>query len=116
MTEFSDENLRAAFDAERDETLRAEVLASFHGRQRWMIIMVWIVTAVIFAVSVWAAVRFFGTDAADVKELIAYAALFLWTSAGVGMLKSWYYSRLDRNAVLRAVQRLELRMAEREER
>ena len=115
MTEFSDQDLREAFDAEYDETLRTEVVASFRGRQRWMIIMVWVVSIPIFAASVWAVVRFLQTDASDLKSLIAYAALFLWTSAGVGLLKTWYYNRLDRNAVLRAVKREELRLAQRDE-
>ncbi len=115
MTEFSDQDLRDALAAERDETLRAEVVASFHGRQRWMMIMLWIVIPVIFAFSVWTAGLFFQTDAADVKGLVAYAVLFLWASVGVGLLKSWYYDRLNRNAILRAIHRLELRLAKREQ-
>ncbi len=115
MTDFSDENLRDAFDADYDETMRAEVVASFRGHQRWLIIVVWIAAPAIFALSVWAAVRFFQTDTADVKGLVAYAGLFLWASVGVGMLKTWYYSRLDRNAILRAIQRLELRLAQHDE-
>ncbi len=105
----SDQDLRDAFDVDRGETLRTEIVHSFRGRQRWLIVVIWIVAPLIFAFSVWAAVRFFGAD--ETRDQILYATLFLWASVGVGMLKSWYYARLDRNAILRELKRLELQLA-----
>lgn len=106
---FSDEDLRGAFDADREETLRAEIVRSFHGRQRGLIVLVWVVSVLVFAVSVWAAVQFFAAE--ETREQILFATIFLWASVGVGLLKSWYYARLDRNAILRAVNRLERQLA-----
>ncbi len=111
---FSDQDMRDAFDKEREQTLRAEVVESFQGRQRWLVLVVWIAAPVIFGVSVWAAVRFFQTDHADVRNLVLFATIFMWASVGVGLLKSWYYSRLDRNAILRELKRLELRLGQAE--
>ncbi len=68
-------------------------------------------TPIIFAASVWAAVSFFSAD--ETRDQILYATIFLWGSTGVGLLKSWYYSRLDRNAVLRGLKRVELQLAQR---
>ncbi len=107
---LSDQDLRDAFDAGLDETLRAEVVQSFSGRQRWLIVIVWIVTPLLFAISVWTAVRFFQADQADFRSLLLYATLFIWSSTGVSFLKSWYYSRLDRNAIRREIRRLEMHL------
>ncbi len=106
---YTDQDLKDVFDAERDETLRAEVVQSFRGKQRWMVLLVWVQTLVFFLVSVWAAVQFFGTD--ETRDQILFATLFLWSSLAVALMKMWYWSRLDRNALQRDIRRLELQVA-----
>ena len=112
---FSNQDLQDAFDMEREETLRAEVVESFRGRQRWLIVVVWITTPLIFGTSVWAAVRFFQTDHGHVRDLLLFATVFLWASVGVAFMKTWYYGRLDRNAIRREIRRLELQLHSRAE-
>ena len=106
---YTDQDLKDAFDAERDETLRAEVVQSFRGKQRWMVVLVGIQTLVFFLVTVWAAVQFFGAD--ETRDQILFATLFLWSSLVVALMKTWYWSRLDRNALQRDIRRLELHVA-----
>jgi len=107
---ISDQDLRDAFDMEREETMRAEVVRSFKGRQRWLLLVMWIGAVVIFAASVWSAVRFFQTDPAEVRDLLLFATVFLWGSMGIGMVKTMYSGRLDRNAIRRDIRRLELHL------
>lgn len=91
----------------KDESVREEVAHSFEGRQRWMIQLVWVYLFVWLSVAVWAAVRFFDTPEMLSRDSILYATVFLVAFTTVVQLKIWYWNRLDRNAILRAIDRLQ---------
>ena len=79
------------------------------SRQRWMSAWAFLLSVVIFGLSVFALVRMF--QAPDVREMILWAAGFMWGSMAVGMLKIWFWMQLDKYSVLREVKRLEAQVA-----
>ena len=96
-------------DGDQEETLRAQVLETFRGKQRWMTVAVWIEQFVFFGLTVFVAVRFF--QAESTRDQIFYATLFLacfWVGT---MIKLWYWMLLNKNSVIREVKRLELQVA-----
>ena len=91
----------------KQETLREEMAHSFEGRQRWIVQLVWVYLFVWFGLAVWAAVRFFDTPKIVSRDSILYATLFVLAFLTAVQMKMWYWSRLDRNAILRAIERVE---------
>ena len=79
------------------------------SRQRWMSAWAFLLSVVIFGLSIFALVRMF--QAPDVREMILWAAGFMWGSMAVAMLKIWFWMQLDKYSVLREVKRLEAQVA-----
>ncbi len=71
-----DANARqAALDSDRELSMRAQIADTFRGRFRWLAMVTMIYKVVFLALAIFAAVQFFRVD--TVRELIAYATLFL---------------------------------------
>ncbi|MBS3734789.1 MAG: hypothetical protein KGY99_07660 [Phycisphaerae bacterium] len=94
---------------DREPSFWAMIAETFRGRNRWMTIMVWIYLWAFVAVGALAAVMFFRVDA--LADKILYAALFVSMVVFVGLLKTWIWALMNRNAVLRELRRLEQRLA-----
>lgn len=90
-------------------TLIAEIKESFRGRSRGLIIVVWAEALCFSALAVWSAFQFFRAD--TTRDLILFATLFLAAFIATVAVKLWYYNWLNRAAVLRAVARLEQKLA-----
>lgn len=87
-------------------TQLSEALA---GRTWWINLFGVPIMLGMVGLAVWSAVRFFA--AADTRDMIMWAVLFLFSLQAVGLLKLWYWMALNRNAVTREVKRLELQVA-----
>jgi hypothetical protein len=110
VREAMEEDSSPAADLAREQGFREMVAATFRGRNRWMTILVWVYLWVFTALGVLVVVLFFRTDA--LADKLMYAAIFVVASLFVGMMKMWYWMLMNRNAVVREVKRLELRIAE----
>ncbi len=99
----------AVFDGLGEQSMLEMVIDSFRTRQRWLITIVFFWSFVIFAAAVVCAVQFFraGTE----QEAIAWGFGFVVGMNAVGLLKSWYWMELNKNAVMREVKRMELQLA-----
>lgn len=98
------------FDVHANEqSLFAEVADTFRGKRRWMVALVWFWSFLIFAVAVFAAVRFF--QAETDRGMIGWGLGFLMAMIAVSMMKTWYFMEMNRNCVLREVKRVELQIA-----
>lgn len=112
-----DEKIREALRAEDadifadgpDQSLHEMVIASFKGKQRWLMIVMFVATFVYTGLAVVAAVRFFQVE--TIRAMIAYATGFMFCLMVVALMKMWYWTQLDKNAILREVKRLELQVA-----
>lgn len=99
----------AVFDELGEQSMREMVLGSFRTRQRWIVAMVIFGTLVMFALSVLCAVMFFRAETD--RAAIAWGLGFVFGMNGVGLLKTWYWMELNKNAVMREVKRMELQFA-----
>ncbi len=89
-----------------------EMLAqSFRGRNRWLSILAFVYTLGFFALAVWCALRFFGTDPDAYKAQIGWAAGFVASFMVVGFIKVWFWLDMQRYAAAREIKRLELAIA-----
>ena len=100
------------FDAAREESFREMLAGTFSGRTRWMTVLVYVYIFAFTALMVVSIVAFFGADATDTRAHILWATSFLMSSVFVAFLKLWIWNVMNRNAIVREVKRLELRLAE----
>lgn len=82
---------------------------TFRSRLRWWAVLVMVYILVLMVLAVVAAIQFF--DAETVRWQILWATVFIVSFQGVGLLKSWWWNQMDRNALTREIKRLELRIA-----
>ena len=97
------------YDELEEQNMLQMVLGIFKGKNKWLIIMMNIVTLVFFALFVYCTVQFFNTDITN--ELIKWGVGCLVFLLGVSMLKVFAWMQMDKNALLRELKRLELQVS-----
>lgn len=119
----SDQEIREALLSEDEGALRdlgeepsvfEMIFGIFQGRNRWLNIFGWFLAVVIFGLSIYAMVQFVQAEA--LEGLIFWG---LWFALGIIMtmaLKIWFWMEMNKNAVVREILRLELRLVELEKR
>src|SRR5262245_61077215 len=116
MTDF-DKTLRAALGAEEAERLSQfdepalldQVVDTFRGRNRWVVMLMFPVVIVWLAFAIVSAYQFFHTE--DLHAMIAWAGAFAFSIVTIGLVKIWYWMELNKNSITREVKRLELQVA-----
>jgi hypothetical protein len=100
----------AKFYDELDEQNVLEmVLGVFTGKNKWILIMMNIMTLVFFGLAVYCTIQFFSTDATN--DLIKWGiGGFLFLMA-VSIMKIFVWMQMDKNALLRELKRLELQVS-----
>jgi len=91
-----------------DAPLLEQVIDTFRGRNRWLVVLAWVFTTVWMAGAVVSGYQFFHADGE--RAMIAWAAGFGVSVLAVASLKIWYWMELVKNSVLREVKRVELRV------
>lgn len=117
MTRELDERIQAALGAEdaklyggsNEMSLMEGVAASFKGKQRGWVMLIWPMTFLMFAAGVFCVVRFFMTD--DLGARMAWGLFAVYFIHAVAMLKMWYFMEMNKLNVLREVKRLEVAVA-----
>lgn len=92
-----------------DQALHRQVRATFEGRLRWWNAAGWVAGAVLFGVGSVLAWRF--GQAEDLADMLRWGAASALAFAGVAMVKVWFWLELQKNAIVREVQRLEVQVA-----
>ena len=117
MDEFDDKLGRALrADAngltsdESIESIRRMLAETFRMRARSFLALVWIKLLAHAAIAIFLAVMFFRAD--TTKEQVGYATGFAVAYLGMVLIWAIYWMVLNRNATLRELKRLELRIAE----
>ena len=82
------------------------VFGLFKGKNKWIMILMNVMTVVFFGLFIYCIVQFF--NAGETKELIKWATGTLIFLLGVSMLKIFAWMQMDKNALLREMKRLEL--------
>ena len=81
----------------------------FRGKNKWIMLLMNIVTLVFFALFIYCTIQFFNTEIT--KELIKWSVGALVFLLGVSMLKVFAWMQMDKNALLREIKRLELQVS-----
>ena len=92
-----------------EQNVLAMVLGLFKGKNKWVLIMMNIVTLVFFALFIYCLVQFFNVEAT--KDLLKWGFGALTFMLGVSMLKVFAWMQMDKNAILREMKRLELQIS-----
>ncbi|CAM1362728.1 DUF6768 family protein [Tenacibaculum xiamenense] len=100
----------AKFYEELDEQNVFQMIQGlFRGKNKWIMILMNIMTVVMFVFFVYCLVQFF--QAEEIKELIKWAGGSIIFLLGVSMLKIFAWLQMDKNAVLREIKRLEIQIS-----
>ena len=92
-----------------DRALHGQVLATFEGRLRWINVAGWIAGVALFAVACVLAWRF--VQAEELRDMLRWGAASALAFAGIALIKVWFWLELQKNAIVREVKRLEVRVA-----
>lgn len=100
----------AAFYDELDEQNPFEMLEGlFHGRNRWIMIIINMILFIGFGLFVYCLIKFLNAE--GTYDLILWGAAGFASFAIVGFLKLFTWMQMDKNAILREIKRLELQVS-----
>lgn len=112
-----DEQIRQALNQDQQEfqdqheepSLPQQMIESLKGKSRWMIILMFFMTLAFTILGAYACYRFYTGETQ--KELIGWAAGFLFFVMATWMFKLWTWMELNKYSVTREIKRLELQIA-----
>ncbi|CAM1340402.1 DUF6768 family protein [Tenacibaculum amylolyticum] len=91
-----------------EQTVWQMIFGLFKGKNKWIVVLMNIMTLVFFGLFIYCVVQFF--DAEETKELIKWATGAIIFLLGVSMLKVFAWMQMDKNALLREIKRLEIQI------
>ncbi|WP_347921698.1 DUF6768 family protein [Pontimicrobium sp. SW4] len=97
------------YDELEEQNIFQMVLGTFKGKNKWIMLMMNIVTVFVFIVFVYCMIQFFNTDVTN--ELIKWALIGTFCMLIVSMLKMFVWMQMDKNAIIREIKRLELQIS-----
>ena len=103
-----DEDSELAEKLSREQRMHQVILDLYRGRNRWLAISWTILTIVMMAIGIYAAVRFY--HAAVEKDMLLWGALAMFSFAMVMGVKIWGWMEMSKNEVMREIKRLELQV------
>jgi len=97
------------YDSLEEQNVVGMVGGLFTGKNKWIIILMNVMTLLFFSLFVYCAINFF--DANETNELLKWGIGSLVFLIGVSMLKIFAWMQMDKNAILREMKRLELQVS-----
>ncbi|WP_323789701.1 DUF6768 family protein [Psychroserpens sp.] len=97
------------YDSLEEQNVLGMVGGLFTGKNKWIIIVMNIMTLIFFGLFIYCTVNFFETT--ETNELIKWGIGGLVFLLGVSMLKVFAWMQMDKNAILREMKRLELQVS-----
>lgn len=97
------------YDSLEEQNVLGMIGGLFTGKNKWIIILMNIMTLVFFGLFVYCTIHFF--DASETHELIKWGLGGIVFLLGVSMLKIFAWMQMDKNAILREMKRLELQVS-----
>lgn len=97
------------YDELEEQNVFQMVFGLFKGKNKWILVMMNIMTLVFFVLFIYCVVQFFDSEA--LKDLLKWGFGSLVFLFGVSMLKVFAWMQMDKNALLRELKRLELQVS-----
>lgn len=85
------------------------VMGLFRGKNKWLLVMMNIVTLVFFGLFIYCLVQFFNAEVT--KDLLKWGLGSIVFLLGVSILKVFAWMQMDKNAIMRELKRLELQVS-----
>ena len=97
------------YDKLEEQSVLGMIGGLFTGKNKWIVILMNIMTLVFFGLFIYCVVNFF--DTTETNELLKWGIGSLVFLIGVSMLKIFVWMQMDKNAILREMKRLELQVS-----
>ena len=97
------------YDGLEEQNVFEMVGGLFQGKNKWIMILMNLMTLVFFGLFVYCTVQFFNTN--ETNEMLKWGIGGLVFLFGVSMLKVFAWMQMDKNAILREMKRLELQVS-----
>ncbi|RIA09546.1 hypothetical protein OE09_1384 [Flavobacteriaceae bacterium MAR_2010_72] len=97
------------YDELEEQNVFQMLVGLFRGKNKWIIILMNVVTLIFFGLFVYCTVRFFDTEVTN--ELIRWGIGGFVCLITVSMLKLFAWMQMDKNALIRELKRLELQVS-----
>jgi len=97
------------YDGLEEQNVFEMVGGLFQGKNKWIMILMNLMTLVFFGLFVYCTVQFFNTN--ETNEMLKWGIGGLVFLFGVSMLKVFTWMQMDKNAILREMKRLELQVS-----
>ncbi|WP_298759894.1 DUF6768 family protein [uncultured Psychroserpens sp.] len=97
------------YDSLEEQNVLGMIWGLFRGKNKWILILMNIMTLLFFGLFVYCVVQFF--DTTETNELIKWGLGSLVFLLGVSMLKVFAWMQMDKNALIREIKRLELQVS-----
>nr|WP_321228081.1 DUF6768 family protein [uncultured Psychroserpens sp.] len=97
------------YDKLEEQSVLGMIGGLFTGKNKWVVILMNIMTLVFFGLFIYCVVNFF--DTTETNELLKWGIGSLVFLIGVSMLKIFAWMQMDKNAILREMKRLELQVS-----
>lgn len=97
------------YDSLEEQTVLGMVFGLFKGKNKWILILMNVMTLVFFGLFIYCVIHVFDTN--DTKELLKWGLGSIVFLLGVSMLKIFAWMQMDKNAILREMKRLELQVS-----
>ncbi len=91
-----------------EQSVISMALGIFSGRNRYLMILMGIITVIFFAAGVYSGIKAY--NAIQTNELIRWTAAFFFFMMGVMGLKIWSWMEMEKNATIRELKRVELQI------
>ncbi|MEM5564920.1 DUF6768 family protein [Psychroserpens sp. AS72] len=97
------------YDKLEEQNVLGMIGGLFTGKNKWIVILMNIMTLIFFGLFIYCVVNFF--DTTETHELLKWGIGSLVFLIGVSMLKIFAWMQMDKNAILREMKRLELQVS-----
>ncbi|MGM5470373.1 DUF6768 family protein [Flavobacteriaceae bacterium LMO-SS05] len=97
------------YDELEEQNIFQMVIGLFKGKNKWIIVLMNLMTLVFFGLFIYCAIQFFNTEVTN--ELITWGIGGFVFLMAVSMLKLFAWMQMDKNALLREIKRLELQVS-----
>ncbi|MBN4057929.1 hypothetical protein JYT34_00630 [Olleya sp. AH-315-K02] len=97
------------YDELDEQNLFQMVIGIFAGKNKWLIVIMNLVTLVFFGLSIYCTIQFFEVEATN--DLIKWGIGGIICLMTVSLLKIFAWMQMDKNAILREMKRLELQVS-----
>ncbi|WP_191859812.1 DUF6768 family protein [Hanstruepera ponticola] len=97
------------YDELEEQNVLGMIFGLFKGKNKWLLVMMNIVTVVFFVLFIYCLVQFFKME--DTRDMLAWGLGAVLFMLGVSMLKVFAWMQMDKNAIMRELKRLELQIS-----